>query len=365
MFEWQGHLVATATLALLLALFGCIGPSEGTPAQNLSNQIAQLDPTDPEVLADLLKVAGDIDAALSQGTTSERQKNRLTKDLGNKFNEWVKSRVDELDPSDDEFIGKFVNLTKFQQTNEYKKWCSDETHEYKEQKLKEKFDEWTRREVDKLDPSDDEFIGKFVNLTNFQQTDIYGEWRSDELHEYKEKKLKEKFDQFIKQEVDKLDPYHPDFLEKVNNLTMLQQTDIYVEWCSKETHQYKEAKLREKYNQWLKITTPQPEEPTYTTPAATLDVSWEASCSWSSKANMASLTINFNGRDLTNGKASVARVVVEVDGNIVHDSATIAVVNYSNSVTLQVSKGSHNIKTWAVNAKDQRAEASKTITCSQ
>jgi hypothetical protein len=93
-----------------------------------------------------------------------------------------------------------------------------------------------------------------------------------------------------------------------------------------------------------------------------LEVSWRSSCSWSS-AEIATLTIELTGKDLTGGEALVTRVVLEVDGSVIHDSGLISDVSYTRSVTLQVSKGSHSIKVWATNAKDQRAEASKTITC--
>lgn len=407
-------IIVTVLLVLLSMVLGCGEPSGGTSAADFSKQIAKLDPADPDTLGKLIEISEDLDAAVNAGTISEKQKERLTRDLGKKFNKWVKARVDELDPEDPDFIGKLVNLTGLQETDLPEKFgYSKETHEYKEKQIKDKFNEWIRREADRLDPSDPEFLEKLVNLTLLQETDLPKKFGyTEETHKYKEKQIKEKFNQWmeseigkldtsqddflkkfeelivvtreyakwyseenrerlkekysqwLKRKVDELDPTRPDFLAKYKELLRLQETSEYSKWCSKETHEYKEMHLRYKYKQWEKLLLP-PQEPVYTIPTGELDISWQANCSWSSEGATATLTINFTARDLTNGKSPVTRVTIEVDGKVAHDSGTISVANYSHSVTLVVSKGSHLVKAWARNARGNTVEASKSITCGQ
>ena len=75
------------------------------------------------------------------------------------------------------------------------------------------------------------------------------------------------------------------------------------------------------------------------------------------------LMISFDGRDLTDGDYLVTQVIVEVNGEVWHDSSSISTVHYQNSVGGQVGCGeTFNIEVTANNEKGQTATSTGSIT---
>lgn len=75
------------------------------------------------------------------------------------------------------------------------------------------------------------------------------------------------------------------------------------------------------------------------------------------------LMISFDGRDLTDGDCLVTQVIVEVNGELWHDSGTVSTVHYQNSVGGQVGCGeTFNIEVIATNEKGQTATSTGSIT---
>jgi hypothetical protein len=169
-----------------------------------------------------------------------------------KFNQWVRCRVDEINPEDQNSLRNFFDLQVIQQTGKYDELATEETKQYKEQQMKEKFNQWVRNRVDEIDPASIEDIKYFFWLQTIQQTEKWDRFATEETHNYKEAKIREKFNEWIKNRVDELDPNDPGFLEELEKLRNLQMSDKYDLYISEETHNYKEQALRTKVGEYTR-----------------------------------------------------------------------------------------------------------------
>ena len=135
-------------------------------------------------------------------------------------------------------------LANLQISDIYGKWCSKATAEHVENKLGETFNQWVRVKADELDPSQADFFKNWEMLANLEISDIYGKWCSKATAEHVENKLRDMLDQWVRVKVDELDPSAPDFMDKLEILISVQETHHYTKWCPKDTHEYKEQRLQ-------------------------------------------------------------------------------------------------------------------------
>ncbi len=148
-------------LTIVLTIFpGCTGNGETEPDQTtapsetyktLSTQIGSINPYSPTSFADLLSAAQDIGKV--EGTLPKTETDKLSDELKNKFNTWTKEIVDGIDPSKPESIKDFFDLQAVQETSEYEKYTDPQTKQYKEEQMGEKFNEWVRNRVDEIKPT--------------------------------------------------------------------------------------------------------------------------------------------------------------------------------------------------------------------
>ena len=94
------------------------------------------------------------------------------------------------------------------------------------------------------------------------------------------------------------------------------------------------------------VPTPTSTGPTPTATPPDVEPEEVLQCNFGANANCQSgeecsctLTVSYSGVDLTGGSMKVARVVLEVNGEVWHDSGSISVVSYSNSNSRQVGCG--------------------------
>jgi len=218
-------------------------PEPSPAAQELSNQITGINPAEPGALRSLLETARDLDSARGTGTISEEEEKDLEEDLEKKFSGWVKERLDEIDPSDPGALKDFYDMQAVQATSEYDDYCDPATKQYKEEQMENKFNDWVRNRADELDPNDPDFLEKLEMLRIIQWTEKYEKLATSGTHRYKEEQLSDKFDEFVKNLVDKLNPLLPGFMQELGELVDLQISDVYQEFCSDEMKGYKTAQL--------------------------------------------------------------------------------------------------------------------------
>ena len=288
MFNWRNLLAAVIILTTLVAVLpGCLGEPEPTPelpaapvpppppapvptptpaptpapaptpqpspaAQGISGEIANINPAEPTALASLLGVSQELNTAQSEGTVSQEEGEELGEALGDKFSDFVRNQVDEIDPTDLGALNDFWAMQRIQKQDEYEGLCDPETKQYKEEQMGEKFNDYIRNWVDQIDPSDPDALKDIFFLQKIQNCKKYDELATTETHEYKEEQMGEKFNEWVRNAVDNLDPTDPDDLDEMVFLQKLQLSEKWAEYATPETEQYKKEQLKEKFNEWVR-----------------------------------------------------------------------------------------------------------------
>lgn len=219
-------------------------PQPSPAAQGISGEIAGINPAEPTALASLLTASQELNAAQNEGTVSQEEGEELGEALGDKFSDWVRNLVDEIDPTDPASIKDIFVLQKIQHCKKYAELATPETHDYKEAQMKKKFNEWVRNRVDELDPNDPNYLEELEKLRKIQWTKKYAELATLETRAYKEEQLKVKFGQYVTNCVNAIAPGLHNFMEKLDELITLQKSEVYQELCPKGVQQYKEEQLR-------------------------------------------------------------------------------------------------------------------------
>jgi hypothetical protein len=269
MFNWRIILIIAICLAaLLVVLSGCKGEGSPSPppetqtsppaspqpsptARDISERIASINPALPTSLPDLFVTLKEINNAQNEGTVSSEEGEELEEDLGEKFSSCIKNLVDGIDPADPDSLKSFFDLQKVQNTSEYDKLCDPQTKKYKEDQMKEKFNEWVRNRVNDLDPTDPDSLGDFQKLQKVQLTKKYDDLTTPDTKKYKEDQMKEKFNEWVRNRVNDLDPTDPDSLGDFVKLQKIQEHEKYAKFATTETHQYKETQMKQKFNEYI------------------------------------------------------------------------------------------------------------------
>jgi len=212
-------------------------------AEKLSGEIAVINPKQVASLAGIFAQSQEIDAAQEKGAISNQEAQGLEKDLKTKFSAWIRNRVDEIDPTDPDALQYFFWLQTIQATNKYDELATAATTQYKETQMGNEFNQWVRNRVDDLDPNDPDFLQELEKLRVLQLTDKYDKFIDSTTHAYKEGQIKEKFGQFITNLVDDLNPTLSTFAQDVEELNILQKSDIYDDLCPEDVKQYAESHL--------------------------------------------------------------------------------------------------------------------------
>ncbi len=226
-------------------------PLPAPAAPGLPGRIAGIDPAKPTSLVDLFGALQELDKAKDEDSVSEEEAEELEDDLKSKFSEWVKERIDEIDP-DKESVKDFFDLQAVQATEEYERLTDPETHKYKEEQMTEKFSQWVRNRMDDIDPSKVDHLKYFFWMQNIQATEKYEQHTTADAHEYKEEQMAEKFSEWVRNRMDEIDPANADDLKYFFWMQDIQATGKYEEYATAETHEYKEEQMGEKFNEWVR-----------------------------------------------------------------------------------------------------------------
>jgi hypothetical protein len=248
----------------LTVMSGCNGNGEPTPEStpeptpgpsstytDISNQIASINPSSKSSLAELLGTAQSIENARSGGTVSEMEANTLEGQLETEFSSWIRETVDGIDPAIPESITGFFDLQAVQRTSEYDGSVDLETKKYKEEQMADKFNEWVRNRVDEIDPEDDGALKDMFDLQVIQRSGKYDELATTDTHNYKEEQMGQKFNEWVRNQVDGIDPTDPDSLKYFFWMQKIQANEKYDKFATPETHEYKEQEMRRKFNEWI------------------------------------------------------------------------------------------------------------------
>ncbi len=226
-------------------------PEPSKAYTNLAGQIAGINTSVPASLAEIFGGIKDVDTARGEGTISEAEAKKLEEELKKKFNSWTRETVDGIDPSKPESIKDFFDMQAVQRTGEYDEYVDPETKKYKEDQMTGKFNEWVRNRVDEIDPASQGALKDMFQLQAIQGTEKYDELATDDTKEYKEEEMGEKLNEWVRNRVDEIDPTDPDNLKYFFWLQRVQNCEKYDKFATPETHEYKEQQMKEKFNEWV------------------------------------------------------------------------------------------------------------------
>ena len=219
--------------------------------QDISNKISGINSAEPAALASLLGVSQEIGEVQDEGAISEEEEGNLKEDLGEKFSGWVRARVNEINPAVSSTPRNFFELQAVQRTGEYSELCDPETKQYTDAQMKYRWNECIRYWVDDIDPTDPDSIKDIFGLQKIQKTAKYDELTTSDTHQYKEEQMGEKVNEWFRNRVDEIDPTDPDSIADFFDLQRLQHTEKYEEFATPETHEYKEGQMKQKFNEWV------------------------------------------------------------------------------------------------------------------
>lgn len=226
-------------------------PTESEESKKLSGEIDGIDPTKPTSLATLFTADDAINKSVGDGDLTGDEAAKLEGDLKAKFGEWVRSRVDEIDPADADALKEFFDLQYVQRTSEYDRLADQTTKQYKHEQMGDKFNQWITNRVNEIDPNDPDSLKYFFWLQVVQATDKYDELITTDTHNYKEETMGTKFNEWILNRVSEIDTSDPSSLEDFYKLQTIQATEKYEKFATTETHGYKEQQLSDKFNEWI------------------------------------------------------------------------------------------------------------------
>lgn len=257
-------------MVICLGAFGCRGSEEpledivdetpesepvalepSTAYINLSDSITNLDAADPFSLAQILSAVLDIEYARSEDLVTEAEAADLEGELTDKFDFWIRVTVDGIDPTQPKSIKDFFNLQAVQRTGEYDDLVSPATKQYKEEQMTEKFNQWIRTRVDEINPQDQGALKDMFDLQVVQRTAKYEELAATGTKQYKEEQMGEKLNDWVRNQVDEIDPSNPDHLKEFFWMQKIQANEKYDRFATPETHEYKERQMKQKFNEWI------------------------------------------------------------------------------------------------------------------
>ena len=218
----------------------------------LIGKITDIDPSKPESLAGLLAASQELDDAVEDGELSEDEAEEAGGELKKKFSDWVRARIDEIEPSEEGALKELFALQAVQATEEYDRHTDPATKQYKEEQMTEKVSDWVRNRMDDIDPSKADNLKYFFWMQAIQATEKYEQHCDADTKEYKHKQMGEKFNEWVRNRMDEIDPTNADDLKYFFWMQTIQGTEKYEEYATAETHEYKEEMMGEKFNEWVR-----------------------------------------------------------------------------------------------------------------
>jgi len=271
MFNMRNLLTVTVVVALLVLSTGCGDVVEPAPEpspqpsepyeppgpepqptqafQALSESISGINTSGPNALAELITVSKEIDAA--GGDISPEEGENLSEDMVTEFSDFVRNQVDAIDPSDLSALNDFFKLQRVQKLDEYGKYCDQQTRQYKEDQMTEKFNDYIRNWVDQIDPDSPQGLKDIFFLQKIQMCGKY-DMATTETDRYKHEQMGNKFNEWVRNFVDNIDPSDPDSVADMVWIQKLQLSKKWEEYATADTAQYKHEQLEDKFNEWVR-----------------------------------------------------------------------------------------------------------------
>lgn len=218
----------------------------------LAQVIADTNPILPASLADIYGILHKIDTAQREGILSSEEVYELEESLKTKFNQWIMIRVDNIYVTSPNSLGDFLNNRAVQDTREYGRLINEETRIYEEDALNDKYNQWIRNQLKEIDPDNSNSLSQFYDIELFQSTDIYDDLAMSVTRRYIDGQVPDMFNEWVRSIVDGIDiNSSSDSLVEFIGLDLIQVTEIYDKLVTSQTHVYTDGQITIKFNKWI------------------------------------------------------------------------------------------------------------------
>ncbi|NQT73337.1 MAG: Ig-like domain-containing protein [Chloroflexi bacterium] len=218
----------------------------------LAQLIADTNPILPASLADIYGILHKIDTAKREDMLTSEEVYELEESLKTKFNQWIMIRVDNIYVTSPNSLGDFLNNHAVQDTREYGRLINEETRIYEKDALNNKYNQWIRNQLKEIDPDNSNSLSQFYDIELFQSTDIYDDLAMSVTRRYIDGQMPDMFNEWVRNTVDGIDTNSSsDSLVEFIGIELIQVTEIYDKLVTPQTHVYTDGQITIKFNKWI------------------------------------------------------------------------------------------------------------------
>lgn len=195
----------------------------------LEPQSARLDPQSPDFFEQLDALQSLLARPEMQNVLSESVRQQIDQTLSRKVRAFVDEALRRLETNQTDRLKNWLDLIHLAQTDWFRNYLDENDYDRVEARLKDMLETELRNQVDQLDPSDEQMIAKWMDLIYLRQIDFIGDYSEDIREELREK-LVEKLAAHLQRRVDQLDPADPKMFQQWLDLVFLMQTDFIYDY---------------------------------------------------------------------------------------------------------------------------------------
>ncbi|MCB9284180.1 MAG: hypothetical protein H6563_08925 [Lewinellaceae bacterium] len=219
----------------------------------LNTQLDQLDPKDTSMIRKWSELEVLILSDWFTTYVSESDQTTIIKKLSEKFTSYLNEQLEQLNPADTSMLVKWQQTEILILSDWFTTYVSESDQTTIIRKLSEKFTQFMKTQAGNLDPADEGMLKKWAQLETLTHSDWFEKYISEADRQEIIKKLKVKFTAWLKEQISKLDPKDPKFLEKWMKLEKLTLSDWFDEYVDKPKKAGDD--LSKEYQQWGKANT--------------------------------------------------------------------------------------------------------------
>lgn len=171
----------------------------------LTQSIADTNPILPASLADIYGILQKMGTAKREDMISSEEAYELEESLKTKFNQWIMIRVDNIYVTSPNSLGEFLNNRAVRDTREYGRLINEETQRYEEDALNDRYNQWIRNQVKEIDPSNPSYLNQFIDVEMLQSMDMYDVLATQVTRRYIDGLMPDVFNEWVRNIVDGID----------------------------------------------------------------------------------------------------------------------------------------------------------------
>jgi hypothetical protein len=152
----------------------------------LITRLDELDPADTSMLKEWHMIEVLEHSDLFSTYVSEANQKIIRKKLSEKFTSFMKTQAEKLNPADEGMLKQWTKLEVLIHSDWFTTYVSEADREEIIRILKKKFTEFVKKRLEELDPKDPNFFKKWLQLHNLTLTDWFDEYMKGEKKAEKE-----------------------------------------------------------------------------------------------------------------------------------------------------------------------------------